>query len=156
MFNKNDCLAFVPSVREKRPHFFSRSLCPSADPNRFPPLCKNWSDFLEINNFNKNKTFHVEVWQISCLNDSEIQDRGLKEFNQKNFSRGNMFRTAPVEACAFRAPLGNGSVFILDPRLMSILPYADLEKGIAFEQALNNGTWSKRSHSRGETPERGA
>ena len=67
-----------------------RSLCPSADPNRLPPLCKNWSDFLEINNFNKNKTFHVEVWPISCLNESEIQDRGLKEFNQKNFSRGNM------------------------------------------------------------------
>ena len=35
-----------------------------------------------------------------------------------------MLRTAPLEACAFGASLGNGSVFILDPRLMSILPYA--------------------------------
>ena len=70
-------------------------------PNRFPPLCKNWSDFLEINNFDKNKTFQVDVWPVSCLNDSEIQDRGLKELNQKNFSRGNMLRAAPLEACAF-------------------------------------------------------
>ena len=66
-----------------------------------------------------------------------------------------MLWTAPLEACVFGARLGSGSVFILDPRLMSILPHADLEKGIAFEQALNNGTWSERSHSRGETPERG-
>ena len=133
-----------------------RSLCPSTDPNRFPPLWKNWSDFLEINNFSKNKTFQVDVWPISCLNDSEIQDRGLKEFNQKNFSRGNMLRTAPLEACALGSRLGNGSVVILDPRLMSILPYADLEKGIAFEQALHNGDWSERSHSHWETLEREA
>ena len=60
----------------------------------------NWSDFLEINNLNEIKTFHVEVWPISCLNDSEIQDRGLKELNSKTFPRGNMLRT-PLEACAF-------------------------------------------------------
>ena len=27
--------------------------------------------------FNKNKTFQVEDWPISCLNDSETQERGL-------------------------------------------------------------------------------
>ena len=93
-----------------RSHFLSESFLTSSmsgryvragDPNRFPPLCKNWSDFLDINNFNKNKTFQVDVWPVSCLNDSEIQDRGLKELNQKNFSRGNMLRAAPLEACAF-------------------------------------------------------
>ena len=69
-----------------------------------------------------------------------------------------MLRTAPLEACAFGSRLGNGSVVILDPRLMSILPYADLEKGIAFEleQALHNGDWSERSHSQGDTREREA
>ena len=80
-----------------RSHFLSESFLTSSmwgryvragDPNRFPPLCKNWSDFLEINNFNKNKTFQVDVWPISCLNDSEIQDRGLKEWNQKKFLEG--------------------------------------------------------------------
>jgi len=66
-----------------------------------------------------------------------------------------MLRTAPLDACAFGARLGNRSVFILDPRLMSILPYAGLEKGIAFEQGVHNGDWSERSHSRGDARGRG-
>ena len=31
------------------------------------------------------KTFQVENWPISCLNDSETQERGLKEKNPKDF-----------------------------------------------------------------------
>ena len=64
-------------------------------PNRFPPLCKNWSDFLEINNFNKNKTFQVDVWPVSYLNDSEIQDRGLKS---KKFLEGEHAPGGPTRS----------------------------------------------------------
>ena len=30
-------------------------------------------------------TFQFENWPISCLNDSETQERGLKEKNPKHF-----------------------------------------------------------------------
>ena len=87
-----------------RSHFLSESFLTSSmwgryvragDPNRFPPLCKNWSDFLEINNFNKNKTFQVDVWPVSCLNDSEIQDRGLKS---KKFLEGEHAPGGPTRS----------------------------------------------------------
>ena len=65
--------------------------------------------------FNNKNTFQVEVWPISCLNDSETQERGLKGEKSKQFP--GEARPTPLEDCAFGASLGNRSVFILVPRL---------------------------------------
>ena len=51
---------------------------------------------------------------MSCLNDSETQERGLWEVTSEQFPMGACPRT-PLEACVFGALLGNRSVFILDP-----------------------------------------
>ena len=53
-------------------------------------------------------------WPISCLNDSETQERGLKTFPGKQ-----AHPPPPPEDCAFGARFGNRSVFILDLRLES-------------------------------------
>ena len=55
-------------------------------------------------------------WPISCLNDSQTQERGLQGVK----FQGNIFRT-PLDACTFGARSGNRSVFILDPRLINPL-----------------------------------
>ena len=53
-------------------------------------------------------------WPISCLNDSQTQERGRQGVK----FTGNMSRIL-LEACAFGVRSGNRSVFILDPRLIT-------------------------------------
>ena len=57
-------------------------------------------------------------WPISCLKDSETQEKGLYFLGCQNLKH---FQGEPApdppEACASGVRLGNRSVFILDPRL---------------------------------------
>ena len=51
---------------------------------------------------------------ISCLNDSEIKERGLWESKSKTFPRGACPSWTPLEACTFGTHLG---------KLVSIYPF---------------------------------
>ena len=42
-----------------------------ADPHRLPSFYRNRSEFSKYMHFYDNKTFQVEIWPISRLNDSE-------------------------------------------------------------------------------------
>ena len=53
-----------------------RSAFAGAEPHQLPPLYRNGQIF--HNKYILN-TFQVEIWPISRLNDSEIQERDLKE-----------------------------------------------------------------------------
>ena len=69
--------------------------------------------------FHKNKTFQVEDWPISCLNDSETQKGDFEQFKSKTFPKEE-HALDPLEACTFGAHLENPSVCILDMRLKSM------------------------------------
>ena len=49
--------------------------------------------------FDNKNTFQVEIWPISCLNDSETQERGLQGVKIQKISWGSPPRT-PLKACA--------------------------------------------------------
>ena len=56
-------------------------------------------------------------WPISCLNESETQERGPKEAEIQKISCGSPCPLIPLEACALGVCLENRSKFILDPPL---------------------------------------
>ena len=77
-----------------------------------------WNTFLIIKN-----TFRVEIWPISCLNDSENPGKvDFKELKSKTFSGGACSQN-PLEASAFGTRLGNWSVLILDLRLFPVVVF---------------------------------
>ena len=56
----------------------------------------------------------LKIWPISCLNNSETQERGLKEKKKKKFPRGaHLTPRTSLEACAFGTRLGNRSVLVV-------------------------------------------
>ena len=66
-----------------------------------------------------------ELAKLSCLNDSETQERGLWEVKIENiFPLGQA--PGPPKACAFGARLGNRSVLILDPHLLRVFVLVSL------------------------------
>ena len=67
-----------------------------------------------------------ELAKLSCLNDSETQERELWKVKiEKNFPLGHA-PGPPSKACAFAARLGNRSVLILDPRLLHVFVLVSL------------------------------
>ena len=68
----------------------------------------------------KNTSQFIEVWPISCLNDSETHERVLKGVNIQKIFVGKPLPEPPLKACTFGARFGIGRyfIFILDPRLL--------------------------------------
>ena len=65
------------SSLSKRVNTSTNHVNSGADPHRFPPFYGNRSHF-NIKYIFKNKNiFQVKIWQLSYLNDSETQERGL-------------------------------------------------------------------------------
>ena len=73
----------------------------------------------EITYFNKNKTFQVEIWPISCVYNSETQERGLWAVYIQKIFQGRACPGPPLEGGTLGAHLENRSVFILDLHLKS-------------------------------------
>ena len=60
----------------------------------------------------KNTSQFIEVWPISCLNDSETHERALKGVNIQKIVLAKPLPEPPLEACTFAA-LVSESVGIL-------------------------------------------
>ena len=71
----------------------------------------------------KNTSQFIEVWPISCLNDSETHERVLKGVNiQKNFP-GEASPRTPLKSLHLRRSFRNRSVFYIYPRSTSFIIY---------------------------------
>ena len=68
-----------------------------------------------------------ELAELSCLNDSETQERRLWEVKiEENFPLGHAPAPDPAKAWAFGARLGNRLVLILDPHLLRVFVLVSL------------------------------
>ena len=66
------------------------------------------------------KTFQVEILPISCLNDSETQEKGPLGIKIPKIFWGRACPWTLLETCVFGARLGNPSEFHLDSLLLRI------------------------------------
>ena len=71
----------------------------------------------------KNTSQFIEVWPISCLNDSETHERVLKGVNIQKIFLGKPLPEPPFKSLHLRRSFRNRSVFYIYPRSTSFIIY---------------------------------
>ena len=124
---------FTKSSLSSRIHTNSESRCIQARITPGSTVLRKSVRFFVINIFLEIKnTFQVKIWPISCLNDSETQERGRQGVkNPKRFLRepapGPRQKLAPS---ALGQEIGHAA-FLLDPRLASALKICVTKLGVS-------------------------